>query len=110
MSTKRHLFRTGAGSWRCADDQGISAGPSVVLGDVELLDFDTALDLSQRYLENADLARDVSDEVAEERWATWAEELQIWAARSQSARGSIVIRHHAVHDDSIPAFSELCRR
>lgn len=86
------------GIWYTADASGIRAGlTEAVIGDVQPLDFDTALDLSQRYLEEADLAEARGDAKAEEQWATWAEQLQIWAAQRVPAPGRL--RTAAVGED-----------
>lgn len=104
-----------AAVWYVADDTGIRSGTvEAVMGHVHQLDFDTALDLSQRYLEEADLAQAAGDEAAEEQWSTWAEQLQIWAAQRRPAPGRVVslsIRREAVHAcDQMPPFSEMTRR
>ena len=103
------------GTWYIADSTGIRSGLVEALrGDVEQLDFDTAIDLSYRYLEEADLAETRGDAAAEEQWATWAEQLQLWAARRVGAPGRVqgaCLRHTAVHhDDQAVSFAEMTRR
>ena len=101
------------GTWYTADDRGIRSGLVEALrGDVDQLDFDTAIDLSYRYLEEADLAEARGDAAAEEQWATWAEQLQIWAARRVGGPGRAQpIQRTAVHAcDQQPSFAEMTRR
>lgn len=102
-------------TWLVADERGIRSGTvEAVLGDVRPLDFDTAIDMAQRYLEEADLAEAAGDDAAEEQWSTWAEQLEIWAAKHRTAPGRVValsIRREAVHAcDQHPSFSEMTRR
>ena len=116
------------GTWYTADSTGIRSGlVAAVSGDVQQLDFDTAIDLSYRYLEEADLAESAGDAAAEGQWAMWAEQLQIWAARRVGAPGRVVggidyasgpgrtycitVQRTAVHhDDQAVSFAEMTRR
>lgn len=103
------------GTWYTADDRGIRSGLVEALrGEIEPLDFDTAIDLSYRYLEEADLAESAGDAAAEEQWATWAEQLQIWAARrvgGPGRAGAVSVRHAAVHhDEQAVSFAAMTRR
>lgn len=116
------------GTWYVADSAGIRSGLcAAVTGDVQQLDFDTAIDLSYRYLEEADLAETAGDATAEEQWATWAEQLQLWAARRVGAPGRVLggidyasgpdrtycitVQRTAVHhDDQAVSFAEMTRR
>lgn len=103
------------GTWYTADDTGICTGLVEALrGEVEPLDFDTAIDLSYRYLEEADLAETRGDAAAEEQWAMWAEQLQIWAARSVGApgrAGTVSLRRSSVHhDEQAVSFAAMTRR
>jgi hypothetical protein len=107
---KRYLFRNSAGKWCVADETGVREGNTQILGDVVPLDFNTAINLSREYSDNADAAELAGDTAAEERWSTWCEQLEIWAARSYPRPGSVVIRRTATHDDAWPTFSEMTLR
>jgi hypothetical protein len=117
---KRFLFRNGSRKWCVADSTGIAVGNTQILGDVCALDFNTAINLSREYADNADAAELAGDAEGVERWSDWSEQLEIWAAKLMPAPGrvlrnpqselrNIVIRRHAIHDDSWPTFAEMTR-
>ena len=106
------------GTWHTADDRGIRSGLVEALrGEIEPLDFDTAISLSYAYLDRADRAEAAGDEETEYRWASWAEQLQLWAAkrvpapgRVGASRASVIIRRTIHHDDQAVSFAALTRR
>ena len=103
----RYIFRNSGNAWRVADENGIGPGARSILGELRLLDFDTAIDLAHYYRDQAEALFNRGYAVAEDPWTSWAEELEIWAARRRSAPGCIVIRRHAIHDDAPPTFAEM---
>jgi len=111
VSATRYRFRDlGDADWRTAGDTGIESGPAAACGiDVLTLDFDTAIELAHRYLEEADLAESRGDEAAEYQWSRWAEVLEIYAARRRSAPGRVIV-NRVHHDDQAVSFAMLTRR
>lgn len=108
----RHLFRDSCGRWCTADVNGITIGLRSILGDVVALDFNTAINLSRHYSDQADDAARRGFTVAEERWATWSEQLEIWAAkyfpapaRRKATQPLVITRSFAC--DQHPTFAEM---
>lgn len=110
VSATRYRFRDLGRPWRTVDESGIRSGLlEAVSGDVEILDFDMAIEFAQRFREEADLAAARKDRRADEQWSLWAEELEIYAARRRPAPG--IVRRTAVHAcDQQPTFAEMTRR
>lgn len=119
----RYRFRLighGSSYWRVVDSTGIRSGAvEAVHAGVEQLDFDTAIDLAQRFHEEADLAYTRRDRSAALQWETWADELERYAAAQRpppgrvirGSRGHVIIRRsHAVRDDEQPSFATMTRR
>lgn len=102
------------GQWHLVDDNGIrvvSASEVLAICDAEPLDFDTAINLSRDFFAKGDVAEDRGDAEAEERWSTWGEQLEIWAAAYYPAPGRVIVRRTAVHAcDQQPSFAEMTRR
>ena len=101
--------------WCVADDDGVRRGVTAACAhNAEPLDFDTAVSLSYAYLDRADIAETAGDEETEYRWAGWAEQLQLWAAKRVGApgrAGAVSLRRSAVHaDDQAVSFAEMTRR
>lgn len=112
VSATRYRFRDIADAdWSTAGDTGIETGAAAACGAyVAALDFDMAIELSYRYLEEADLAEARGDEAAEYQWSRWAEVLEIYAARRRAAPGRVVVNRGVHHDDQAPSFAALTRR
>lgn len=122
MSTgTRFIFRNTSRQWCLADTNGIELGLRSIDGDIRALDFNTAINLARHYSEQADDAEARGFAIAEEKWATWAEQLEIWAANYMPAPGQVVrqaseaitlnVRRTAVHAcDQLPSFAEMTRR
>lgn len=112
----RHLFRDSCGRWCTADENGISIGLRTILGEVVALDFNTAINLSRHYSDQADDAARRGFTVAEERWATWSEQLEIWAAKyfpapaRRVASTALVITRTAHHDEQAVTFAAMTLR
>lgn len=118
------------GQWHLADEAGIrtvSAREVLAIATAQPLDFDSAINLSREYFSQADEAEDIGDAEAEERWSTWAEQLEIWAAAYYPAPGRVIcgmdrasqpdrtvrfyVRRTAVHAcEQQPSFAEMTRR
>lgn len=124
MSTRRFHDH---GQWHLVDDDGIrvvSASAVLAIAAAEPLDFDTAINLSREFFSRGDEAEDRGDAEAEERWSTWGEQLEIWAASYYPAPGRVhrtgcllsrapraVFVRTAVHAcDQQPSFAEMTRR
>lgn len=122
-----YRFWDGA-DWCVADEDGVRRGVVAACAhNAEPLDFDTAVSLSYAYLDRADIAEAAGDEETEYRWASWAEQLQLWAAKRVGAPGRVwsgydlasgadrtvtmIVRRDAVHaDDQAVSFAEMTRR
>jgi hypothetical protein len=125
-SAIRYLFRDTSGTWRCASENGIETGLRTITGDIRAITFDAAIDLAHHYRDQADDAERLGYPVADEQWSTWAEQLEIWAARQRTAPGQrrtaavgeerrdggqrptpfIIIRHGRFDGDE-PTFAEM---
>ena len=109
-----YRFWDGA-DWCVADEDGVRRGVVAACAhNAEPLDFDTAVSLSYAYLDRADAAEAAGDEETEYRWASWADQLQLWAAKRVGApgrAGAAIVRRDAVHaDDQAVSFAEMTRR
>lgn len=81
----RYIFRDNLGTWRCASQIGIETGLRTITGDIQALNFDAAITLAHHYRDQADAAERLGYPVADEQWSTWAEQLEIWAAKQRGA-------------------------
>lgn len=107
------------GRWHLVDDDGIrvvQTSDVLAICDAKPLDFNTAINLSREFFSRGDEAEDRGDAAAEERWSTWGEQLEIWAAACYPAPGRVgarraIITRTAVHAcDQQPSFAEMTRR
>jgi hypothetical protein len=111
----RYIFRDNTGTWRCASEIGLETGLRTITGEISALTFDVAITLAHHYRDQADAAEKLGYAIAEEDWSTWAELLEIWAARSVGAPGAIrstttspiTVRYHNRFDGDEPDFSEM---
>lgn len=101
----------GASEWCTAGDDGLHTGTTAACAPNAIpLDFDSAVSLSYRYLDEADLAAERGDTAGEFQWSRWAEILQLWAAKGRQPT-PVIVRYSAVHaDDQAVTFSEMTRR
>lgn len=118
----RYLFRDTSGTWRTASTIGLETGLRKITGEIHALTFDAAIDLAHHYRDQADAAERLGYPVADEQWSTWAEQLEIWAARRVGAPGrvsasqdlasgpdrtvTITVRHGRFDGDE-PTFAEM---
>lgn len=115
MSATRYIFRDHLGTWRCASMIGIETGLRKITGEILPLDFDTAITLAHHYRDQADAAERLGFPVADEQWSTWAEQLEIWAAKQHNAPGRVIrdttptvtVRYHHRFDGDEPTFAEM---
>ena len=108
----KYLFRDSLGQWCAVDQAGITTGKQIIVGEVEQLTFNRAINFARDFSAQADDADAVGDDESEERLAGWAEQLEIWAAKQMPAPGRarqaiITIRRAVIHDDTVPTFSEM---